>query len=96
MTDPLPADPKRPFDIVGAVLSAVGLILIVMGILAADNNGWLMLVLIVAGALVLALVLPFGPGRGAGGPGAAAVDEPVPQPHVQPGHGHPERSSGCC
>jgi len=51
--DPLPPDPTRPFDTGGAVLSAVGLVLIVMGILAADNNGWLMLVLIIAGALVL-------------------------------------------
>ena len=52
--DPLPADPARPFDTGGAILSAVGLILIVMGILAADNNGWLMVALIVAGALILA------------------------------------------
>ena len=51
--DPLPADPSRPFDTTGAVLSSVGLALVVMGILAADNNGWLMLALIVAGALVL-------------------------------------------
>jgi MFS family permease len=54
LKDPLPADPTRPFDTRGAVLSAVGLVLIVMGILAADNNGWLMLGLIVAGGLVLA------------------------------------------
>jgi MFS family permease len=52
--DPLPPDPTRPFDTGGAVLSAVGLVLVVMGILAADNNGWLMLALIVVGALVLA------------------------------------------
>jgi MFS family permease len=52
--DPLPPDPTRPFDTGGAVLSAVGLVLVVMGILAADNNGWLMLGLLVAGALVLA------------------------------------------
>ena len=53
--DPLPPDPSRPFDITGAVLSALGLVLVVTGILAADNNLWLMLILIVAGALVLAL-----------------------------------------
>jgi MFS family permease len=52
--DPLPPDPTRQFDTLGAVLSAVGLILIVSGILAADNNGWVTLGLIVAGALVLA------------------------------------------
>jgi MFS family permease len=53
--DPLPADPTRPFDVTGAILSALGLVLVVMGILAADNNLWLMLILIIAGALVLAL-----------------------------------------
>ena len=53
IVDPLPADPTRPFDIRGAVLSAVGLVLVVMGILAADNNVWVMIALIVAGALVL-------------------------------------------
>ncbi|MFL6298566.1 MAG: MFS transporter [Actinomycetes bacterium] len=52
--DPLPPDPTRPFDTGGAILSAVGLVLVVMGILAADNNGWLMLALLAAGALVLA------------------------------------------
>jgi MFS family permease len=51
--DPLPPDPSRPFDTGGAILSAVGLVLVVLGILAADNNGWLMLALLVAGALVL-------------------------------------------
>jgi hypothetical protein len=29
--DPLPADPTRPFDTVGAVLSAVGLVVLVGG-----------------------------------------------------------------
>jgi MFS family permease len=52
--DPIPPDPTHPFDTMGAVLSAVGLVLIVMGVLAADNNGWLMLGLLVAGAVVLA------------------------------------------
>ncbi|MFE6825191.1 MFS transporter [Streptomyces sp. NPDC057690] len=51
--DPLPPDPTRSFDTVGAVLSAVGLVLVVMGILAADDNVWLMIVLLVLGALVL-------------------------------------------
>jgi MFS family permease len=55
MKDPLPPDPERSFDSGGAVLSAVGLILIVLGILAADNNGWVMIILIVAGAGILAL-----------------------------------------
>ncbi len=53
IVDPLPPDPTRPFDTTGAILSALGLILLVAGILAADNNVWLMLGLIVLGALVL-------------------------------------------
>ena len=51
--DPLPADPHHPIDVRGAVLSAAGLILIVMGILQADQNVWLMAGLIALGALVL-------------------------------------------
>jgi MFS family permease len=53
--DPLPPDRTRQFDTGGAVLSSVGLILVVMGILAADNNGWLCVALIAAGAIVLYL-----------------------------------------
>ncbi|MEE1783781.1 MFS transporter [Streptomyces sp. SP17BM10] len=53
ITDPLPPDPDRHFDVPGAVLSAGALVLIVMGILAADNSLWLALGLIAAGALVL-------------------------------------------
>ncbi|MEU6313586.1 MFS transporter [Streptomyces sp. NPDC047014] len=53
LEDPLPPDPERPFDTTGAVLSAVGLVLVVMGILAADDNVWLMIALLVLGALVL-------------------------------------------
>ncbi len=54
VTDPVPADPARPFDTVGAILSAAGLVIVVLGILAADNNLALTAVLIVAGTLVLA------------------------------------------
>lgn len=52
--DPVPPDPTRPFDAGGAVLSAVGLVLLVSGILATDNNLWLMAGLVLAGVLVLA------------------------------------------
>src|SRR5881392_3037634 len=38
LEDPLPADPTRPFDAVGAVLSAVGMFLVVFGVLQADSN----------------------------------------------------------
>ena len=54
ITDPLPADPTRPFDIVGAILSAVGLVVLVGGIMAADSNLALMAILLVVGALILA------------------------------------------
>ncbi len=54
ITDPLPADPTRPFDTVGAVLSAVGLVVLVGGIMAADSNLALMAVLVAVGALILA------------------------------------------
>ena len=53
LDDPLPPDPSRPFDTGGAFLSAIGLILVVSGILATDNNIWLMIVLVAAGALLL-------------------------------------------
>ncbi|WP_369213323.1 MFS transporter [Streptomyces flavofungini] len=51
--DPLPADPARVFDTVGAVLSAASLVLVVLGILAADDNVWLTAGLLLAGGLVL-------------------------------------------
>jgi MFS family permease len=55
IADPLPADPTQPFDTVGAVLSAVGLVLIVTGILAADDDPRVMLALLIGGLAVLAL-----------------------------------------
>jgi MFS family permease len=51
--DPVPADPHRPFDTVGSILSAVGLVVLVGGVMAADQSLVLMAVLIVAGALIL-------------------------------------------
>ncbi|MEU5952288.1 MFS transporter [Streptomyces sp. NPDC047525] len=51
--DPLPPNPDRVFDTGGAVLSATGLVLVVMGILAADDNVWLMSGLLLVGALLL-------------------------------------------
>ncbi|WP_443045797.1 MFS transporter [Streptomyces sp. NBC_00356] len=53
LEDPLPADPSLDFDTVGAILSATGLVLVVCGILAADDNLWLMGGLLLVGALVL-------------------------------------------
>jgi MFS family permease len=55
IVDPVAPDPTRPFDTLGAVLSAAGLILVVMGVLSADNNLALMAVLLAVGALVIGL-----------------------------------------
>jgi MFS family permease len=54
ITDPRPAQPSRPLDTVGAILSAVGLVVLVGGIMAADKNLLLMAALIAAGAIILA------------------------------------------
>src|SRR5436190_12520432 len=53
MKDPIPADPDRPFDGLGAVLSAVGMFFVVFGILQANTNAALMAALLVAGAVFL-------------------------------------------
>jgi MFS family permease len=55
LVDPVPADPTKPFDLLGAVLSAAGLVLIVMGVLSADTNLVLTAVLLFVGAVVIAL-----------------------------------------
>ncbi|HET6508515.1 MAG TPA: MFS transporter [Baekduia sp.] len=53
--DPLPADPERPFDAVGAALSAAGMLCLVLGILQADVDLALMLALVAVGAVLLGL-----------------------------------------
>jgi MFS family permease len=53
IADPVPPDPTRPFDTTGAVLSAVGMLFVVIGILQADSNGLLMTVLLAVGAAFL-------------------------------------------
>jgi MFS family permease len=58
LVDPLPADPTRPFDAVGAILSAVGMFCLVLGIPQAGTNNALMVVLLALGAaFLLAFVL---------------------------------------
>src|SRR3954471_8143934 len=59
LVDPLPRDPTRPFDAVGAVLSGAGLFCIVFGILQAGTNNKLMTVFLVVGALFLAAFFLF-------------------------------------
>ena len=53
LEDPLKADPTRPFDAIGAILSAVGMFCIVVGILQAGTNNALMVIFLVVGAAFL-------------------------------------------
>ena len=53
ITDPLPADPTRPFDTTGAVLSAAGMSFLVIGILQAGNNNTLLAIFLALGAVFL-------------------------------------------
>jgi MFS family permease len=53
LVDPLPPNPTRPFDGVGALLSAVGMFCLVFGILQAGTNNALFAVFLVLGAVLL-------------------------------------------
>ncbi len=53
LTDPLPADPTRPFDKTGTVLSAAGMSFLVIGILQAGNNNTLLVIFLALGAAFL-------------------------------------------
>jgi MFS family permease len=53
LVDPLPPDPTRRFDAVGAVLSAVGMFFFVLGVLQADSNWVLTAVLMTTGVAFL-------------------------------------------
>jgi MFS family permease len=54
VVDPVPPDPTRPFDTVGAILSAVGMFCLVFGILQADTNATLLIVFVLIGLAFLA------------------------------------------
>jgi MFS family permease len=53
LVDPLPPDPTRPFDTVGAILSALGMLFVVLGILQAGSNRLLMTIFLALGAALL-------------------------------------------
>ena len=55
LKDPRAREPGRPYDVVGAVLSALGLIVFVVGILAADNDLLVSIGLMALGAGVIAV-----------------------------------------
>jgi MFS family permease len=54
VVDPVAPDSKRPFDTVGAILSAVGMFCLVVGILQAGVNNTLLVVFLALGAAFLA------------------------------------------
>ena len=90
--DPVPPDPSRPFDIVGAVLSAAGLVVLVMGILAADQNLALSAVLLAVGVLIIGGFIVWIHTRERDGKGSSAVNGAVPEPYVEPWSHHTERA----
>jgi len=53
LVDPIPADPTRPFDAVGAILSAVGMFFLVFGIQQAGSHNVLLTVFVILGAAFL-------------------------------------------
>jgi MFS family permease len=55
LRDPLPADRSRSFDVRGSVLSAVGMLLLIVGILQAGTSAALTAAFMAGGALLLAL-----------------------------------------
>jgi MFS family permease len=54
LVDPLAADPTRPFDLVGAILSGIGMLCLVVGILQAGSHNALFVVLVAIGVAFLA------------------------------------------
>ncbi len=54
IVDPLEPDPSRPFDTVGAVLSAAGMAFLVIGILQAGTNVTLLIIFLALAVLFLA------------------------------------------
>ncbi|MGZ4251040.1 MAG: MFS transporter [Solirubrobacteraceae bacterium] len=54
VVDPVAPEPDRPFDATGAVLSAVGMFFLVLGILQAGVNNRLLVIFLALGAALLA------------------------------------------
>ena len=54
VSDPVAPDPDRPFDAMGAVLSAIGMFFLVLGILQAGVNNTLLVVFLAIGVALLA------------------------------------------
>ena len=54
VVDPVAPEPDRPFDVVGAILSAVGMFFLVFGIVQAGNNNTLLIISLAIGVALLA------------------------------------------
>jgi MFS family permease len=54
VVDPVAPEPDRPFDVVGAILSATGMFFVVFGILQAGNNNTLLVISLAIGVALLA------------------------------------------
>ena len=94
IVDPVAPDPTRPFDTLGAVLSAAGLVLVVMGVLAADNNLVLMAVLMAVGVSCSSCSSCTSALWNADGEEPLLSTEPLPKPNVEPRARHAERAVG--
>jgi MFS family permease len=53
VVDPVAPDPKRPFDAIGAALSAVGMFFLVFGIIQAGHNNTLLVISVAIGVTFL-------------------------------------------
>ena len=53
LVDPVPPDPTRPFDTLGAILSAAGMFFVVTGILQVGSNAVLVTIFFALGAAIL-------------------------------------------
>jgi MFS family permease len=53
VVDPVAPDPERPFDAIGAILSAVGMFFVVLGILQAGVNNTLLVIFLAIGVAFL-------------------------------------------
>ena len=91
IVDPLPPDRTRPFDTLGAVLSAVGMVFLVFGILQAGTNRTLLIVFLVVAVVVLLWFFLHIRSRERAGKEPLLSTGALPQPHLEPGPGHPER-----
>jgi MFS family permease len=94
MVDPIPADPTRPFDAVGAGLSAVGMFFLVLGILQAGTRNTLFVLFLAIGlAFLVGFYLYIRRLERIGG--AAAID-PLFRNRTCNLRWSPRTSSGCC